>query len=78
LPDAGDAPDSTALSDAALLAAHFSSARNADGAEVAWTRRKYVRKVKGAAAGSVQVTQEKVFRIRLDEARLQKLLASEE
>ncbi len=78
LPDAGEAPDSTALSDAALLAAHFSSARSSDGAEVAWTRKKYVRKVKGAAAGAVQVTQEKVLRIRRDEARLATLLASEE
>jgi predicted ribosome quality control (RQC) complex YloA/Tae2 family protein len=77
VPEPGDSPDSRALIDAALLAAHFSSARGADAVEVAWTRRKHVRKPKGAAPGSVTVTQEKVVRVRLDEARLAALLASE-
>src|SRR5207302_8865314 len=49
VPEPGEAPDSRTLADAALLAAHFSSARNAGDAEVAWTRRKHVRKAKGAA-----------------------------
>ena len=77
LPGAGDAPDSRALGDAALLAAHFSSARGADGAEVAWTRCKYVRKPKGARPGSVLVTQEKALRVRLEEDRLRSLLRTE-
>jgi predicted ribosome quality control (RQC) complex YloA/Tae2 family protein len=77
VPEPGDSPDSRALIDAALLAAHFSSSRGADAVEVAWTRRKHVRKPKGAAPGSVTVTQEKVIRVRLDEARLAALLASE-
>ncbi len=78
LPGAGDAPDARALGDAALLAAHFSSARGADFAEVAWTRRKHVRKPKGAAPGAVVFSQEKTVRVRIDEAHLALLLKSEE
>jgi len=77
VPGAGDSPDSRALGDAALLAAHCSSARGQDGVEVAWTRCKYVRKPKGAPPGSVTVTQEKVLRVRLEEDRLQSLLRTE-
>lgn len=77
LPGAGDSPDPAALGDAALLAAHFSSARGTDAAEVAWTRRKHVRKAKGSPPGAVTYSQEKTLRVRLDEARLSALLASE-
>jgi predicted ribosome quality control (RQC) complex YloA/Tae2 family protein len=77
LPGAGVAPDPRTLGDAALLAVHFSSARGEDGTEVAWTRCKHVRKPKGAAPGSVIVTQEKVLRVRADEERLQALLRTE-
>ncbi len=76
--DPGTAPDSRALGEAALLAAHFSSARGADGAEVSWTRRKYVRKGKQQAPGAVTFSQEKSIRVRLDEALLEALLAREE
>jgi hypothetical protein len=78
IPGAGEAPDARTLADAALLAAHFSRARGEDGAEVAWTRRKHVRKPKGAAPGSVIATQERTMRARLDAPRLQALLSSEE
>jgi len=78
VPDPGEAPDQRTLRDAALLAAHFSGARGADGAEVAWTRRKHVRKTKGAAPGAVTFTQDRTFRVRLDEALLKALLATEE
>jgi predicted ribosome quality control (RQC) complex YloA/Tae2 family protein len=77
LPGAGEAPDSRALGDAALLAAHFSSARGEERAEVAWTRRKHVRKPRGAAPGAVTISQEKTLRLRKDEARLAALLRSE-
>jgi predicted ribosome quality control (RQC) complex YloA/Tae2 family protein len=76
--DPGTAPDARALGEAALLAAHFSSARGADGAEVSWTRRKYVRKGKGQAPGAVTFSQEKSIRVRLDDALLQALLGREE
>ncbi len=77
VPGAGESPDARVLGDAALLAAHFSSARGQEGVEVAWTRCKYVRKPKGSAPGSVIVTQEKVMRVRLDAARLAALLGTE-
>jgi predicted ribosome quality control (RQC) complex YloA/Tae2 family protein len=78
VPDPGEAPDPRAVRDAALLAAHFSSARGADATEVAWTRRKHVRKPKGAAPGTVTYSQERTVRVRLDPEVLRQLLASEE
>ena len=78
VPGAGDAPDARTLGDAALLAAHFSRARGEDAAEISWTRRKHVRKPKGAAEGSVIATQERTLRVRLDGARLAALLSTEE
>ena len=45
-------PDST-LEEAAALAAWFSDARDESQAEVQWTRRKYVRKPRGAPPGTV-------------------------
>lgn len=77
VPGAGEAPDARTLGDAALLAAHFSSLRGEAGAEVAWTRCKYVRKPRGAAPGSVTISQEKTLRVRLDADRLALLLRSE-
>ena len=77
VPGAGESPDARTLGDAALLAAHFSSARGQEGAEVAWTRCKYLRKPRGAAAGSVIVTQERVLRVRLEADRLASLLGTE-
>jgi len=77
VPGPGESPDPRTLGDAALLAAHFSSARGQEGVEVAWTRCKHVRKTKGSAPGSVTVTQEKVLRVRLDEDRLAALLRTE-
>jgi len=78
VPDPGEAPDSRTLTDAALLAAHFSDARGEDGAEVAWTRRKHVRKPKRAPPGTVSISQERSLRVRADPARLAALLATQE
>jgi predicted ribosome quality control (RQC) complex YloA/Tae2 family protein len=77
IPGAGDSPDARVLGDAALLAAHFSSFRGADGVEIAWTRCKYVRKPRGAPAGSVLISQEKTLRVRLEPDRLAELLRTE-
>jgi len=77
VPGAGDPPDPRTLGDAALLAAHFSSLRAETSADVMWTRCKYVRKPRGAAPGSVTVSQEKTLHVRLDGERLHALLASE-
>lgn len=70
-------PDEATLLDAALLAAHFSSGRGELVVDVAATRRKYVQKGKGAAAGAVRYSQERNVALRLDEARLERLLATE-
>ena len=77
VPGAGESPDARTLGDAALLAAHFSAGRGEDRVEIAWTRCKYVRKAKGAPAGSVIVTQEKALRVRLEPQRLAALLSTE-
>jgi predicted ribosome quality control (RQC) complex YloA/Tae2 family protein len=44
---------------------------------VSWTRKKHVRKARGAAPGAVIYTNEKTLRIRLEPARVQALLAGE-
>lgn len=77
VPAPGETPDPRTLGDAALLAAHFSSLRGETSADVMWTRCKYVRKPRGAAPGSVTVSQEKTLHVRLDGERLAALLASE-
>ncbi|MET0339808.1 MAG: NFACT RNA binding domain-containing protein [Polyangiales bacterium] len=65
------------LLDAAHLAAHFSKIRGEPAAEIAHTARRFVRKLKGSAPGSVQVDRERVFVLRIEATRLQRLLASE-
>jgi len=70
--------DGETLLDAAHLAAHFSDARGEPQVEVIATRAKYVRRVKGAPAGSVTFSQERTILLRLEAHRLERLLASEE
>jgi len=65
------------LIDAAHLAAHFSDLRGEPSAEIQHTERRYLRKPKGAAPGAVNVDREKVLLLRLEPARLARLLASE-
>lgn len=65
------------LLDAAHLAAHFSKQRGEPTVEIAHTERRFVRKPKGAAPGSVNVDRERVFVLRIEAARLARLLASE-
>jgi predicted ribosome quality control (RQC) complex YloA/Tae2 family protein len=67
-----EAPDET-LRDAATLALLYSDLKKAGKGDVIYTRRKWVRKAKGAALGSVIVTQEKTLFIRLEKARLDAL-----
>jgi len=74
----GQAPDGETLLDAAHLAAHFSDARGEPQLEVVATRAKYVRKVKGSAPGAVTFSQERTILLRLDRARIERLLAAEE
>lgn len=67
-----DAPGET-LRDAATLALLYSDLKKAGKGDVLYTRRKWVRKAKGASPGSVTVTQEKTLFIRLDKVRLDAL-----
>ena len=70
----GEDPSAELLVDAAHLAAHFSSARREGDVEVTWTRRRYVQKPRGAAPGSVRLLQEKTILVRIEPARLARLL----
>jgi predicted ribosome quality control (RQC) complex YloA/Tae2 family protein len=74
----GRAPDQETFLDAAHLAVHFSDARGAPQAEVAATRAKHVRKVKGSAPGAVTYSQEKVTMLRVEPGRVERLLSEEE
>jgi predicted ribosome quality control (RQC) complex YloA/Tae2 family protein len=74
----GGAPDGETLLDAAHLAAHFSDGRGAPQLEVVATRAKYVRKPKGSAPGAVTYSQERTLLLRVEAARIERLLAAEE
>ncbi|HEY9842226.1 MAG TPA: NFACT RNA binding domain-containing protein [Candidatus Obscuribacterales bacterium] len=67
------------LLDAATLALHYSSAKTDAGpleqAEVNYTLRKHVQKFKGAHPGQVHLQEFKVLNLRLEQARLQRLMA---
>lgn len=65
-----------ALVDAATLAAHFSDARGEGLVDVVHVERRHVRKPRGAAAGAVTLQREKVLRLRIDAARVSRLLQS--
>ncbi|MBR9975087.1 MAG: DUF814 domain-containing protein [Bacteroidetes bacterium] len=54
-------PSKEAIRQAAAIAAYYSKHRNAKHVPVAYTEKKYVRKPKGAAPGSVMVDREKVI-----------------
>ncbi|WP_437566919.1 NFACT RNA binding domain-containing protein [Sorangium sp. So ce542] len=66
------------LVDAATLAAHFSDARGEAVCEVSYVPRRYVRKPRGAAPGAVVFDREKVIAVRIEGARLSRLLATKE
>jgi len=78
VPDPGEAPDERTLLEAAVLAAHFSSARGEDQVEVAWTRKKHVRKQKGAPPGAVTYAQERALRVRMTPTLVAAILSREE
>jgi len=61
VPFSGSAPDPLVLEAAAQLALAHSGFREGDTAEVAWTRVKYVRKLKGGAPGQVTYSQERTL-----------------
>jgi len=65
------------LIDAATLAAHFSDLRGEPIVDVLYTPRRFVHKRKGSPIGSVTLGSEKVIAVRIERARLQRLLGSE-
>ncbi len=71
--DKGLDPPIDTLRDAATLALLYSDLKKSGQGDVIYTRRKWVRKAKGASPGSVTVTQEKSLFIRLDKTRLDAL-----
>lgn len=67
-----DVPPET-LRDAATLALLYSDLKKSGKGDVIYTKRKWVKKAKGQAAGAVLVTQEKSLFLALDRARLDAL-----
>jgi len=65
------------LVDAATLAAHFSDLRGEPVVDVLYTPRRFVHKRKGSPVGSVMLGSEKVIAVRVEPARLQRLLENE-
>jgi predicted ribosome quality control (RQC) complex YloA/Tae2 family protein len=63
-PENRTAPDPRTLADAAALAAWYSEARRDGAVEVRWTRRKYVRRPRGAAPGTVTVKRFETIRVK--------------
>lgn len=68
--------NSDLLLEAAMLTAHYSSARGEKIIDVLYTKRKYVTKLKGAPIGQVRVSQEKVISIRMDQEKLDRLFSN--
>jgi predicted ribosome quality control (RQC) complex YloA/Tae2 family protein len=66
-------PPVETLRDAATLALLYSDLKKSGKGEVIYTRRKYVRKMKGQGPGTVSVTQDKAIYLQLDRTRLQRL-----
>ena len=65
------------LVDAATLAGHFSDLRGEAIVDVLYTPRRFVHKRKGSSVGSVTLGSEKVIALRVEPARLERLLKNE-
>jgi predicted ribosome quality control (RQC) complex YloA/Tae2 family protein len=72
----GKPVDGETLLDAATLAAHHSNARGEAQVDVSYVLRKHVRKPPRAAPGLVTLSGAKTIRVRMEPARLERLLAS--
>ncbi len=70
----GEEPTEEVLVDAAHLAAFFSKAKERGDVEVAYTRRRYVQKPKGAPPGSVRLLREKTIFLKVEPDRIARLL----
>lgn len=65
------------IADAAMLAAHFSEAKDDAIVDVLYTDRRHVRKPRGSAPGSVRVERDKTIAVRMDRERLRWLITRE-
>ena len=77
VPTDGRPIDEETLLDAATLAAHFSSHRTEAQVDVSYVAKKFVRKPPKSRPGLVTHSGAKTVRIRLEPARIERLLASE-
>lgn len=68
-------PTQETLLDAAHLAVHYSKARGSGGAEVIYTRVKFVRKPRGARSGQVSLGDARTILVRWEEPRMARLAA---
>ncbi len=75
--DKGASCPAELLVEAAHLAAHFSEARGEPTVEITYAARRFVRKPRGSAPGSVVVDREKVLVLRKQDDLLRKLLDAE-
>lgn len=71
--DKGADPPHETIRDAATLALLYSDLKKSGKGEVIYTRRKWVKKLKGQPPGTVSVTQEKSIYAQLDRPRLDRL-----
>ncbi|WP_447972967.1 Rqc2 family fibronectin-binding protein [Nitrospira sp. Kam-Ns4a] len=71
----GAEPPPETLREAATLALLYSDLKKSGNGEVIYTRRKWVKKLKGQPPGTVAVTQDKTLFVELDRARLERLKA---
>ena len=69
----GADPPPETIRDAATLALLYSDLKKSGKGEVIYTRRKWVKKMKGQPAGTVAVTQDKSVFVALDKTRLEAL-----
>jgi len=72
----GQEPDPRALEEAALLAMHFSPAKDHGGAPIHVARRKQVHKPRGAKPGLVTLSGGRILQVKAQQARLEGLLRS--
>jgi predicted ribosome quality control (RQC) complex YloA/Tae2 family protein len=66
-------PSAEALLDAAMLAAHYSGAKNDSKVEVVYTEARYVKKTKGDPPGRVSVAKGRTILVAMDKARIDRL-----
>lgn len=70
----GNEPDLNALQDAAILALHFSKAKDQGSADVHVTQCKFLRKIKNGPHGMVSLSKHRTLHVKKDLNRLQEIL----